>query len=155
MYLAILNPKSMIYRKLYWRSLVSIHVSFLLAVDAQLLRFIHGALVAFYLRKYFVCCSPTFVTHRSFSPTGDTESVMPGIRLGRRIDGTISRGPISTGSGPPERAETPRTKSRPAFERAQRAIKALYPNDVPDQVTEPNAALFRRVSAKLTCCVAQ
>lgn len=43
----------------------------------------------------------------------------------------------------------PRGKSRPAIERAQAAIAALYPNGVPDQATEPNATLCRRVSAEL------
>ncbi len=42
-----------------------------------------------------------------------------------------------------------RKKRRPSFERAQVAIKALYPNAVPDQAIEPNASLCRRVSKKL------
>ena len=42
-----------------------------------------------------------------------------------------------------------RTKSRPSFERAGRAIKQHYPDGVPDQATEPNANLFRRVGEKL------
>jgi hypothetical protein len=47
------------------------------------------------------------------------------------------------------RRQGSRDKSRPAIERAQGVIKALYPNGMPDQATEPNAALCRRVSAKL------
>jgi hypothetical protein len=47
------------------------------------------------------------------------------------------------------RPQRSRGKSRPAIERAQRAIETLYPNGVPDQVTEPNATLCRRVSANL------
>ena len=42
-----------------------------------------------------------------------------------------------------------RRKSRPAFERARRKIEELYPDRVPDQATESNASLCRRVSAKL------
>jgi hypothetical protein len=47
------------------------------------------------------------------------------------------------------RPQRSRGKSRPASERAQRAIKTLYPNGVPDQVTEPNKTLCWRVSKKL------
>lgn len=38
-----------------------------------------------------------------------------------------------------------RRKSRPAFERAQHAIKAVYPNGVPRQSIEPNSNLCRRI----------
>ena len=34
---------------------------------------------------------------------------------------------------------------RPQRERAERAIKALYPNDVPDQASEPNQILLKKV----------
>ena len=34
---------------------------------------------------------------------------------------------------------------RPQRERAERAIKALYPNDVPDQASEPSQVLFKKV----------
>jgi hypothetical protein len=44
----------------------------------------------------------------------------------------------------------PREKRRPSLERAQVAIKVVYPNGVPDQATEPNHILCRRVSEKLT-----
>jgi hypothetical protein len=43
-------------------------------------------------------------------------------------------------SGPPQRS-----RRRPALERAGDVIKKLYPNDVPDQATEPNAILCRKV----------
>ena len=42
-----------------------------------------------------------------------------------------------------------RGKSRPAIERAQAAIRVLYPDGVPDQATEPNATLCGRVGAEL------
>jgi hypothetical protein len=42
-----------------------------------------------------------------------------------------------------------KNRSRPALERACRAIDALYPNGVPDQAAEPNAKLCRRVGDKL------
>jgi hypothetical protein len=42
-----------------------------------------------------------------------------------------------------------RSKSRPATERVQRIISELYPEGVPDQATEPNVNLCRRVGAKL------
>ncbi|HEX4651777.1 MAG TPA: hypothetical protein VH250_09790, partial [Granulicella sp.] len=38
-----------------------------------------------------------------------------------------------------------RSRSRPAFDRAQRAIKEEYPHGVPDQAAEPNANLCGRV----------
>ena len=48
-----------------------------------------------------------------------------------------------------ERSQLPRRKSQPALERARGIIKELYPGGVPNQVTEPNVNLCRRVSAKL------
>jgi 7-cyano-7-deazaguanine synthase in queuosine biosynthesis len=47
------------------------------------------------------------------------------------------------------RTDGGRSKSRPAFERAQRVIEELYPDGVPDQATESNKTLCRRVSEKL------
>jgi hypothetical protein len=43
-----------------------------------------------------------------------------------------------------------RSKSKPAFERARRAIDALYPTGVPDTATESNKKLCKRVSEKLS-----
>lgn len=40
-------------------------------------------------------------------------------------------------------------KTQPATQRAQRAIKALYPEGVPDQVTLPNKVLCRQVNEHL------
>lgn len=45
--------------------------------------------------------------------------------------------------------QRPLEKSRPAIDRARRVIEELYPNGAPDQATEPNVSLCRRVSAKL------
>jgi hypothetical protein len=42
-----------------------------------------------------------------------------------------------------------RGKSKPALERARRAIEELYPGGVPGQTGEPNAHLCRRVGEKL------
>ncbi len=42
-----------------------------------------------------------------------------------------------------------RGKSAPAFDRAEAVIKEMYPHGVPDQATEPNKKLCRRVVAKL------
>jgi hypothetical protein len=42
-----------------------------------------------------------------------------------------------------------RARSRPKFQGALRAIGEIYPNGVPDQATEPNSELCRRVSEKL------
>jgi hypothetical protein len=50
---------------------------------------------------------------------------------------------------PHERPQGSPGKRRSKIERVQRAIEALYPNGVPDQATEPNVTLCRRVSAKL------
>ncbi|SRR6266508_3721973 len=41
------------------------------------------------------------------------------------------------------------SRSRPGLERAQRAIKVLYPQGVPEQAAEPNAKLCRRVGEEL------
>jgi hypothetical protein len=41
------------------------------------------------------------------------------------------------------------SRSRPAFERARRAINDLYAQGVPDQAALPNATLCRRVAQKL------
>ena len=46
---------------------------------------------------------------------------------------------------PPEQPQQPRVSTRPARERASRAIQALYPDGVPDQATLPNANLCRSV----------
>ena len=43
----------------------------------------------------------------------------------------------------------PQRRSRPALERAKRAIKELYPEGVPGQAAVPNALLCRRVGEKL------
>jgi hypothetical protein len=43
-----------------------------------------------------------------------------------------------------------RRKSQPAYERARRAIVALYPNGVPDAATESNKKLCKRVSEALS-----
>ena len=51
---------------------------------------------------------------------------------------------------PPPSQQRPREKRRPSLQRAQAAIEAAYPNGVPDQATEPNKTLCRRVSEKLT-----
>ena len=45
----------------------------------------------------------------------------------------------------PEQPQQPRVRGRPARDRAARAIQALYPDGVPDQVTLPNAILCRSV----------
>jgi hypothetical protein len=47
------------------------------------------------------------------------------------------------------RQRSSRGKSRPAIERAQLAIQRLYPDGLPDSITEPNKSLCRRVSEKL------
>jgi hypothetical protein len=44
---------------------------------------------------------------------------------------------------------TPRKKGSPSLQRAHDAIRELYPHGVPDQATEPNAVLCRRVGEKL------
>jgi hypothetical protein len=43
-----------------------------------------------------------------------------------------------------------RHKSRPAFERARRAVEATYPDGVPDAATESNKKLCKRVREKLS-----
>jgi hypothetical protein len=50
-----------------------------------------------------------------------------------------------------DRASKPpqRSRRRPALERAQGAINELYPNDIPDQATEPNVILCRKVASWL------
>jgi hypothetical protein len=50
-----------------------------------------------------------------------------------------------------DRAPKPpqRSRRRPALERAQGAINELYPNDIPDQATEPNVILCRKVASWL------
>ena len=45
----------------------------------------------------------------------------------------------------PRAARRRRSKSKPGLERARRAILAIYSNEVPSQVDEPNAYLVRRV----------
>jgi hypothetical protein len=42
-----------------------------------------------------------------------------------------------------------RRKTQTAREGARRAIRALFPADLPDQVTEPNAKFCKRVGAKM------
>jgi hypothetical protein len=46
---------------------------------------------------------------------------------------------------PRDHPQRPRGGSRPALERARGGIKELYPHGVPDQATEPNAILCRKV----------
>jgi len=56
---------------------------------------------------------------------------------------------LCRGAPQPAAPQQQRGKSRPAIKRAHAAIKVLYPEGVPDQATEPNATLCRRVSAEL------
>jgi len=56
---------------------------------------------------------------------------------------------LSTAKSPDERSPRLRQKSQTGRERAHRVIRELYPDDVPDQATEPNANLCKRVAAKL------
>jgi len=58
----------------------------------------------------------------------------------------VYNGKVASGRN---KAQQPRGRRRPAIERAQSAIEALYSNGVPDQATEPNSALCQRVGAKL------
>jgi hypothetical protein len=46
---------------------------------------------------------------------------------------------------PPEQPQRPHLSARPKRDGASRAIRALYPDGVPDQATVPNANLCRRV----------
>jgi hypothetical protein len=55
----------------------------------------------------------------------------------------------SRAQGPQESVPRPRRRSQTGREAAARAIVALYGDRVPDQATEPNATLCRRVSQKL------
>src|SRR5262245_2823796 len=48
-------------------------------------------------------------------------------------------------SQPAARSIRAKSRSRPTHERAERAIKELYPQGVPGQAAEPNASLCRRV----------
>jgi 7-cyano-7-deazaguanine synthase in queuosine biosynthesis len=52
-------------------------------------------------------------------------------------------------AGGPEQSIPSRSKSKPALERADGAIRELYPKGVPGQAAEPNANLCRRVGEKL------
>jgi hypothetical protein len=56
---------------------------------------------------------------------------------------------LCNGNNAQARPQRPRRKSWPAIERAQDAIQALYPDGVPNQSTEPNKYLCRKVSEKL------
>jgi hypothetical protein len=49
----------------------------------------------------------------------------------------------------PHRKPAQRRKGQPSRERAWRVISQLYPNGVPDQATEPNAILCKRVATRL------
>ncbi len=50
---------------------------------------------------------------------------------------------------PASRETGPTSRSRPAFQRAQRVIRELHPQGVPGQAVEPNSNLYRRVGEKL------
>ena len=52
-------------------------------------------------------------------------------------------------NSPRDPGTKPRTKSRPAFERARRVIEKLHPDGVPDQATESNKRLCKQVNDKL------
>ena len=70
-----------------------------------------------------------------------------GVLLSR--DEVVHQWPARRGiPSPDDRALLP-ARSRPALERSQRVIDELYPDGVPDQATEPNPALCRRVSDRL------
>jgi hypothetical protein len=50
---------------------------------------------------------------------------------------------------PPERQQRPRSKSRTARDRAQATINKIYPAGIPDQASEPNSVLCRKVGDAL------
>ena len=56
--------------------------------------------------------------------------------------------PASTNQ-PTPRPKQARVKSRPTLERAQRVVRELYPNGLPDQSSLPNTMLCSQVSRKL------
>jgi len=66
-------------------------------------------------------------------------------------DGNIRKGKTNNLCSGAQRHAHPqraRGKTLPAIERAKDVIKVLYSNGVPDQATERNASLCRRVGAK-------
>ena len=87
---------------------------------------------------------PWFVRPGSAAPKGYWE--LDWIELSRTCVTNVlcAAGTRGESDQPASRAGT-RSRSRPAHERAERAIKEVYPHGVPDQAAEPNANLCRRV----------
>jgi hypothetical protein len=57
--------------------------------------------------------------------------------------------PLDKGNQLQARSQRPKERQKPSFERAQKALKALYPNGSPDQTTVSNKTLSRQVNEKL------
>jgi hypothetical protein len=92
---------------------------------------------------------PWTVPHGNYSLPGRWE--LEWIEL-LRSDVTNVLCPAATRGETLQRAPSPteqKTKSRPAREGAERAIRELYPEGLPDQTVLPNANLYRRVGEKL------
>jgi hypothetical protein len=93
--------------------------------------------------RYFVLLPREAIAWMAWSPNA------------RHLLPDVTRVLCGAGGGSPRghrTRETPQRggrKSQPALERARGAIRELYPKGVPDQATEPNVNLCRRVSAKL------
>jgi hypothetical protein len=91
---------------------------------------------------------PWFVRREGSVQWGDWE--LEWIELSRT---DVSSVLCANGKKPSAQRASSRTsatsRSRPAFDRADRATKALYPQGVPDQAALPNVTLSRRVAQKL------
>ena len=88
---------------------------------------------------------PWVVRREVFRPSGPWE--LEWIEL-FRSDVTNALCEPEVGGKPSQRTrrkDGTKRRSRPAFDRARRALTALYPGGVPPQAEEPNAILFRRV----------
>jgi hypothetical protein len=93
---------------------------------------------------------PWMVQRGSFKPSGYWE--LEWIEL-CRIDVTnvlcIAGNRGESSQHAPTRAGATRRRTRPTLERAQSAIRELYPHGVPEQRIEPNSRLCRRVGDRL------
>jgi hypothetical protein len=91
---------------------------------------------------------PWFVQRGSSAHWGHWD--LEWIKLSRAdVTNVLCRAGTPSESAQPTRETSTTIKSRPAFERAQRVIRELYPQGVPGQAAEPNANLCRRVAEKL------
>jgi hypothetical protein len=83
--------------------------------------------------------------HRIYLRSADVARVLVAHAAKTTVEAPDAARTTVIALAPATRAKRKPERAQPSRERAQQAIEALYPNGVPDQTTEPNSILYRKV----------